>query len=256
MLKKLLKYDLLYLFKKTFYCFIVALGLSILLLIVRNLPDFDFINIVQGSTMFLFVVCLIAFPIFGLIISITRYNKNMLSDEGYLTHTLPVKKSSLLLSKLISNFIFLAAIILTIVLSIFLAYADFNLFGRFINEIEEMFDVVITTGIEVVLLILLILNIIVYVALYTVLFPMCQTLAAMNDNKKGLMTVIYVVLSLVAIQFANNITQYIVLKIFEGTSLVAYEVALLSVYLIVNIAVIVLMYLATLSLLKKRLNLK
>ncbi|MGL5692850.1 MAG: ABC transporter permease [Peptostreptococcaceae bacterium] len=95
MLGKLLKYE----FKSTARVF---LPLYATLLVVAILNGF-FLNSeifnVQGLLMMVFGALLIALFVVTVIVLIQRFNKNLLGDEGYLMFTLPVKSSSILLSK-------------------------------------------------------------------------------------------------------------------------------------------------------------
>ncbi len=52
-------------------------------------------------------ILLVSFSTYGILIPIyIRFYKHLYTDEGYLTFTLPVKRSTILLSKTINNFIF------------------------------------------------------------------------------------------------------------------------------------------------------
>ena len=55
------------------------------------------------------VIALIAMFIITLVMSILRYRNNLLKDEGYLMHTLPVSAASLHFSKMIASIISTAA---------------------------------------------------------------------------------------------------------------------------------------------------
>lgn len=49
-------------------------------------------------------------PVAVLIVSIYRFYKNLFTDEGYLTHTLPARPSQIVLAKTLSGFLFLLAV--------------------------------------------------------------------------------------------------------------------------------------------------
>lgn len=64
---------------------------------------------IQSIATILFVFsgfALLIFPVFSAVLMFKRFNKNFFSDEGYLTFTLPVSKSALLASKLLTAVIF------------------------------------------------------------------------------------------------------------------------------------------------------
>ena len=64
------------------------------------------------------VIALIAMFIITLVMSILRYRNNLLKDEGYLMHTLPVSAASLHFSKMIASIIWFAADFIVLMLSI------------------------------------------------------------------------------------------------------------------------------------------
>ena len=102
MLRKLLKYDFKYIFK-------IWLALSVLSVPMSAFGGFCLPMSIQGSEFdgfFIFGTIISFFVIFGaalipFVMSLYRFYLNLYTDEGYLTFTLPVKKSDLLLSKFI-----------------------------------------------------------------------------------------------------------------------------------------------------------
>ena len=64
------------------------------------------------------VIALIVMFIITLVMSILRYRNNLLKDEGYLMHTLPVSAASLHFSKMIASIIWFAADFIVLMLSI------------------------------------------------------------------------------------------------------------------------------------------
>jgi len=102
MLRKLLKYDFKYIFK-------IWLAMAILSLPMSAFGGFCLPMSIEGSEFdgfFIFGTIISFFVIFGaalipFVMSLYRFYLNLYTDEGYLTFTLPVKKSDLLLSKFI-----------------------------------------------------------------------------------------------------------------------------------------------------------
>ena len=64
------------------------------------------------------VIALIAMFIITLVMSILRYRNNLLKDEGYLMHTLPVSAASLHFSKMIASIIWFAGDFIVLMMSI------------------------------------------------------------------------------------------------------------------------------------------
>lgn len=103
---KLLKYDLKEQIKSLTPIFIVTITSIILSRIFIFLMDISAIFKTASTLIFTlsFILTLsLLFIVIGM--SITKYYNKTVKDEGYLTHTLPVKKSSIILSKLTSQII-------------------------------------------------------------------------------------------------------------------------------------------------------
>ena len=116
MLKKLLKYDLRAVFRLWWVMAISSLGLAVIggiclhtLIGVGVDERSTIITIVAALGMLATVIGLSAFLVVTVILIYVRFYKNFFTDEGYLTFTLPVKRSQLLNSKLITTFIATAA---------------------------------------------------------------------------------------------------------------------------------------------------
>lgn len=106
MLKKLLKYD----FKTLIQTMLPVYGISLILSVISNI----FIRmskitpIFRASTVLvtgLSILICIGTVFLTFIVGITNFYKQTVKDEGYLLHTLPVSKNSIILSKLTSQII-------------------------------------------------------------------------------------------------------------------------------------------------------
>lgn len=106
MLKKCLKYDLKAIFRIWWIAAVSVLGLAVGCgFAVRGMilnPDSDEVFFVQIMLITASVFALVAFVVLSSILYLVRYYSNFFKDEGYLTFTLPVKRQTLFLSKLIS----------------------------------------------------------------------------------------------------------------------------------------------------------
>ncbi len=127
MLGKVLKYDLKSMGKSLFPLYagliVLALVLKVISFITDSVSAFKFVY----NIMFIFFIILVIGGLFyTFLVSIMRYYKNLYSDEGYLTHTLPVGTNSLLFSKVVSSLVYivLSVIISFISIIIVLGYND------------------------------------------------------------------------------------------------------------------------------------
>ena len=122
MLKKLLKYDLENIYKvlTIFYCLSLFFGL--LTRIFFNIQNSFIMNIIgqicSGTTIAMIINILIN----NLMRLWVRFKNNFYGDESYLTHTLPINKTTVYLSKTLSSIITLFSSILVIGITLFIAY--------------------------------------------------------------------------------------------------------------------------------------
>ena len=117
MLNKLLKYDL----KSINIVLIVFYGLSIFFSLLTRIflsIDNSFVSNVIGQICNGTMIAMMFNIIINNLIRLwVRFKQNFYGDESYLTHTLPVEKKTLYLSKFIVSVITLLISILVIVLS-------------------------------------------------------------------------------------------------------------------------------------------
>lgn len=125
MLKKVLKYDFLPVYQYWWIAAVSIILLSILsgfglsaLISDKNYPAL--VEIISGIGIFFVILGYGAFSLFSAILVFGRFYKNFFTDEGYLTFTLPVKRSVLLNSKLILYVTTAIATSLVIVFSLLL----------------------------------------------------------------------------------------------------------------------------------------
>ena len=122
MLKKLLKYDLEYIFK--FLIIFYSLGLffalftRIFLSIDNSLACYVIGKICSGTT----ISMIFSIFINNLMRLWVRFKTHFYSDEAYLTHTLPISKTVHYLSKIVTAVISVFTSVSVIGLSLFIAY--------------------------------------------------------------------------------------------------------------------------------------
>ena len=122
MLKKLLKYDL----QKTYKILIIFYSLSLffalltrLFLSIENSFILNIIGKICGGVTISMIFNIIINNLMRLWVD---FKNNLYKDESYLTHTLPINKKTIYLSKTITAIISLFTSILVIGLSLFIAY--------------------------------------------------------------------------------------------------------------------------------------
>ncbi len=180
MFKKLLKYD----FKSIFSVWWIG-AVSILVLsipsgiVARNLVTANYTSygeIFSFLWLYVYYFLALAFAFLTTILIFIRYYSNFFKDEGYLTFTLPVKRSTLYLSKLVSAFLMNLMTALTEIIALFIILTMTPvskrnsmpaLFEMLSDIFSELFDMSQIYGTPLV--ILNILGIIAGIMLYSVL---------------------------------------------------------------------------------------
>lgn len=122
MLKKLLKYDLENIFKVLIVFYSLSLFFAILTRIFLNLNDSFIINIIGQITSGTTIAMMVNILINNLMRLWSRFKNNFYGDESYLTHTLPIEKKTLYLSKVLTSIITLFTSTLVIIFTLFIAY--------------------------------------------------------------------------------------------------------------------------------------
>ncbi len=202
MLKKMLRYDFRAILKFWWIGLLSTLVLSLgaglcgsLLTSEKEFPDI--INIMSIFVIVIAVISLFAFLFMTSIMIYVRYYKNLFSDEGYLTFTLPLKRSQVLNSKFISGLVMslltMFAVAIETVIGLCIAYHRDIFNKQFYNEIkvvigeiskEKAFD-------ELITLFALILIIVVTVYAASLLFTfLCITIGSIITRKNKVATAI------------------------------------------------------------------
>jgi len=122
MLKKLLKYDLKNVYKVLIVFYGLSLFFAILTRIFLNVENSFIMDIIgkicSGTTIAMIFNILIN----NLMRLWVRFRNNFYGDESYLTHTLPIDKQTLYLSKTLTSIITLFSSVLVICVTLFVAY--------------------------------------------------------------------------------------------------------------------------------------
>lgn len=142
MLRKIFKYDFNSIFRYWFPCalisLVVAVTAGLLGLMLDTMGDkYQTLNVLLSTVMVLCIIALIIFAISGLVFAMIRTNKSFFTDEAYLTFTLPVKKSSLISSKLINIVLFSAMSALLCIIDIITVFwiCDSYELTRFLSDL-------------------------------------------------------------------------------------------------------------------------
>lgn len=137
MLKKLIKYDLLWVNKSMAIFFIISTILSTLNRIISNFSNSYMGNILYIITKGLTISFMVSILINCIIRLWRRFNSNIYKDESYLTHTLPIEKNTLFKSKMISSIISILISLFIILINIMIGFFDSSTFDKLINIFSD-----------------------------------------------------------------------------------------------------------------------
>ena len=122
MLKRLLKYDLKDIFKVLIIFYCLAIFFALLTRVFLGIENSVILKIIGQICSGISISMIFNILINNLMRLWVRYKQNLYGDESYLTHTLPVKKSSLYLSKILTSIITIFTSVIIIGLTLFIAY--------------------------------------------------------------------------------------------------------------------------------------
>lgn len=168
MLRKLLKYEI----QATARIFLPMYALLIVFALINKFfmaVNADYLRIPQIISASVFVVIIVGICVMTLVVTIQRYNKNLLSDEGYLSFTLPVKIHSHIDCKMLVTLMWAVLSVLASAISIFvMAVNEKTIVGiqEFFSEVISAFNKLGPAG----------YNIVFEVLLLAVAAILCQTL--------------------------------------------------------------------------------
>jgi hypothetical protein len=264
MFKKCLKYDLRSIFSvwwigaAVLIAFAVPAGLSLRSVLANAfIGSPTFAEDISALFISLFLILAASFSFFSDILICLRYYRHFYTDEGYLTFTLPVKRSTLFNSKLVS------AVITKLASFVILAFALFLLLLISGSDLLEFFTEFLSYSLDSESVILFILKLLTAVlssllALFTIFFVITLVNSFLKKHRLLAGVGIMYVLNTVAQQFTNIYTFILMdqepYTIYDPSFTFS---ALTEMFIILAIiTATALLYNLTLSMLKRRLDLQ
>lgn len=141
MLKKLLKYDLKYMYKTLSLFYIIAIISALMTNIMRHIEGGFIIYVLTFTAGFITIVMSILIVGYNVIKCWRRFLNNIYKDESYLTHTLPVSKTSIFTSKFFSALITLTSSILVIIICLFIAFYSAEFMELIKSSLDGLSDI-------------------------------------------------------------------------------------------------------------------
>ena len=165
MLGKLLKYDLKWVYKLVAIFYILAFIFSIIgrgLSEIENSLIFDIVSKIS----FGFAISMIVSSLINSLMRLwVRFVRNVYKDESYLTHTLPVKKKEIFVSKVICGLICIFTTTIIALVCLFICYYSENN----IEVLKTVLELAATTYNTTVINLLLLVSVVIFLEIMFVL---------------------------------------------------------------------------------------
>ena len=268
MLGKLLKYEL----KATSRVFIPLYIAILVVSIVNGLSlNLEILNI-QGLATIVLMCLFISLFVITIVVTIQRFNKNLLKDEGYLMFTLPVSSKHLVLSKYLTSLIwtflsFVVAFLSFTIIFMIPTYKYFD-FSYFINEFNLLFSNMLNLNILGQFIKIILLMIISYtIFIFNVYLALSVGQLPIFNRFRNVSSFIGFLVINLLISYAQNIVSLFVndasvnieaidninYAINSVTSIVSKG---LNIAIVINLIIILVLFVATTYILDKKLNLE
>lgn len=276
MLKKLLKYDWKFFWKvptaiNAFLGVITLVGIISLLTPIWEL-DSNLLEFLMVVMLMLYYIALIAGSLGVNAYIAVRYYKNLYTDEGYLTNTLPVTARQIVLSKVMIGTIWTIITGVVVILSILslvfvagLSYGDINIFTEFFRSYTEYSaEIELALGMNLwSFLLFLILSLIIGSVFSIMMVYSSIALGQLFQKHKIAGAVIWYIVEYMIIQIGTSLAFNIpVLSIMSHdydyySTLSFWDVfgPLMLTFIIASLLLNVILFLITEYMLKKKLNL-
>lgn len=214
----------------------------------------------QAILSLLLVALFVALFVITIVLTIQRFKKNLLDDEGYLMFTLPVKSSSLILSK------FLVALIYSIISGI-VALLSFNIIGVIggnisLGEIFNAFSLqdIFVEGMEFIIYAILSMFISYCIFVLTIYLALSVgQLPKLNKHRVAAGVILFFAINMIINiikNFLRNILFGGVTEMELANNITVSSYAYLSVDLLMGIVIGIVLFLLTNWILNKKLNLE
>ena len=200
-------------------------------------------SLASGIMIFFIVIATISACFISLFILMQRYYKNLFSDEGYLTFTLPVKTGSIILSKLFTAVIWSVIVAVCTIIGV-ITFAFFGTSASFVNHevidgfckaFKQIFEFYFTgSAVQIIYLIELLISIIVSLFTNILLMYLAITIGCQIAKKHKVLASIgmYFVISSVVSVLSTIIQVITTTTLYGGFDFIYVEPTLSDVTLI------------------------
>lgn len=257
MLGKLLKHEWIATIRRYSLFYLVLGAMTLFAGVMHAVPVENFIfSMGENAILVLYGATVVGVLFCSVGMAVVRFYKNMVSDEGYLTFTLPVKVEELVLAKFLVAIVWQLITIVMCVASVFLVFVPGHI------EIKVLMDGISSLMSQArTLLPVFCLTLIATMVCQIMLYYLSMAVGQLFGNYKIVASVIAYCIIYFAMELVPLLMLLVVFGVFGFDTINNYVNSMedVTVIYVISISVTVVMgiveYFATCSLLKKKLNL-
>lgn len=213
MLGKLLKYDLKWIYKVVVFFYALSFIFAILSRIFRLIDNSILFSVIGDICTGVMISMLISSLINGMMRSWARFVNNIYKDESYLTHTLPVNKSDIYLSKVLSAIICAFVTVVVAVICIFICYYS----KENLEFLKQTLELAANTYDTTVIAIILVLSFVLFLEIvFIILIGYVGIILGHQTNKNKMVMSIIIAISLYMVTSFISLALIFVVGFFNG----------------------------------------
>jgi len=184
MLGKLLKYDLKWVYKLIIIFYFLAFIFSVIGRIFGQIENSLVFSIVSKIS-FGFAISMMVSSLINCLMRLwARFVRNIYKDESYLTHTLPVEKKDIFLSKVLSGILTIFTTMIVIVICLFICYYS----KANMDALKNILEIAATTYNTTVLNLLLLITVVIFLEIvYVLLIGYLGIILGHRSNKNKML---------------------------------------------------------------------
>ncbi len=253
MLIKLIKHEMRAMLNKIPMIAIISLGMALLIRIFtlfdKNISSIPSLFISFMFMTVIFVIGLAGLNFYALFSSVSRFQKNLFGDEGYLMHTLPVPSYYHIITKFVAGLItYLIFNVLTFI-SMIIAFLGTDDILDMVNEINNAIKVVMEYPLTALTGFITVLS--AYCALIFCCYTCVSISSLVSKGKKGIEAVLAI-----ASLILNNVFITIITQMIDSSNSHMSIESIMLVYALYFILVAVGLFFASNAIIKRNLNLE
>ena len=263
MFSKLLKNDLSQMGSRIYPLYLIILGLAFFAKAMNILSThIGAFQMIYGFTVMAWLCSIIICLVYTFFVAIQIFYRKNLRDEGYLTHTLPVTKTSIVSSMFITAIIYTIITVLIIMLSVMITFYTPGIFHDFYNAIQTTWNS-LNIHYQHFIIFTVIIMVLSYMQLLSSIYCALSIGHSFSSNKLAYSVVSWVViyvisqiLNVIGILILASIQPEIFYETYNEQIGMNFAYGTFITSIITNSIMLIGTYITTIMMLKHRLNLE